>query len=415
MISGSRLMSSASRNVKEVTKPYANELDLLLGESQATALERERNTFDLMTAPFSRRLVIFGAGRLGRDALRTLRRHGWEILAFSDSESAKWGKEIDGMKVLSPHDAARGFGLTAAFVVTISARGGDFLPLCRKLLDLGCARIVPYRSLFWKYPDDCLSHLVADRPCRVLQEKKEIRAVLDLFWDDTSRREYVGQLRWRLLQDFGALPAPSGEEQYFPPDIITLRPGEVFVDCGAYDGDTLRPFLRRCPGFARVLALEPDPANFAQLAGFIDGLPANVRKRLSARMVCAGEKRGKVRFAAGGGETSKVTVRGETTVECATLDEICSGDEPSYVKMDIEGAELDALRGAGRLLRQSEAMWAVCVYHKSEHLWQLPLFISEHSQGHRFFLRKYAGEIWETVCYAVPESRLANTEAGSSV
>jgi hypothetical protein len=83
--------------------------------------------------------------------------------------------------------------------------------------------------------------------------------------------------------------------------------------------------------------------------------------------------------------------------------------------MDIEGAELDALRGAERLLRRSEAMWAVCVYHKPEHLWQLPLFINEHSQGHRFFLRKYAGEIWETVCYAVPKSRLTNTEAGSSV
>jgi FkbM family methyltransferase len=337
------------------------------------------------------------------------------VLAFSDSQSAKWGKEIDGTRVLPPQDAAREFGRTATFVVTVSAKGGDFLPLRRRLLDLGCAGVVPYRSLFWKYPDDCPPHLVADRPCRILQEKKEIRAVLDLLSDDTSRREYVGQLRWRLLQDFGALPAPSGEEQYFPPDIITLRPGEVFVDCGAYDGDTLRPFLRRCPGFARVLALEPDPANFARLTGFIGGLPADMRKRLSARMVCVGEKRGKVRFAAGGGETSKVTVRGETTVECETLDEICSGDGPSYVKMDIEGAELDALRGAERLLRQSEAMWAVCVYHKPEHLWQLPLFISEHSQGHRFFLRKYAGEIWETVCYAVPESRLTNTEAGASV
>ena len=311
MIRVNRLTSSASRNAKELTKPYANELDLLLGESQATALERERDTFDLMTAPFRRRLVIFGAGKLGRDTLRTLNRHGWEVLAFSDSQSAKWGNEVDGTKVLPPRDAAREFGRTATFVVAISARGGDFLPLQQRLLDLGCAGVVPYRSLFWKYPDDCPPHLVADRPCRILQEKKEIRAVLGLLGDDASCREYVGQLRWRLLQDFGALPASSGEEQYFPPDIITFRRREVFVDCGAYDGDTVRPFLRRCPGFARILALEPDPANFAQLTGFIGGLPADVRERLSARMVCVGDKRGKVRFAVGGGKHQRSLCEGK--------------------------------------------------------------------------------------------------------
>src|ERR1039458_3997971 len=94
-------------------------LETLLGESAESAQRREQTAFDELAAPFERRLVLFGAGRLGRRTLTGLRNHGVEPLAFSDNNSAVWGKTIDGLPVLSPRDAAKKLGETAAFVLTI--------------------------------------------------------------------------------------------------------------------------------------------------------------------------------------------------------------------------------------------------------------------------------------------------------
>jgi hypothetical protein len=89
------------------------------------------------------------------------------------------------------------------------------------------------------------------------------------------------------------------------------------------------------------------------------------------------------------------------------LDSVLGDSNPTYIKMDIEGAELDAISGGMKVLGRGRAIWAVCVYHKPADLWQLPLVLSQNSQGYSFFLRKHLKEFWDTVCYAIPQERLA--------
>jgi hypothetical protein len=93
-------------------------------------------------------------------------------------------------------------------------------------------------------------------------------------------------------------------------------------------------------------------------------------------------------------------------VECRKLDNIAWTYLPTYIKMDIEGAEPDALRGASELLRTHMPVLAVCLYHRSEHLWQVPRYIHETAPGYELFIRRYAEDCWELVCYAVPKHRL---------
>jgi hypothetical protein len=74
--------------------------------------------------------------------------------------------------------------------------------------------------------------------------------------------------------------------------------------------------------------------------------------------------------------------------------------------MDIEGAELDALQGAQRLIRRYKPLVALSAYHLQDHLWQIPLFLQSLFDRYRFFLRPHRIEVWDLVCYAVPEDRL---------
>ena len=344
---------------------------------------------------------------MGRKALRNIRSHDIEPLAFADNAASVWGREIDGLKVMSPADAVHKFGRTAAFIVTVFSPGGYFLPIRRQLCEYHCTKVVPFPPLCWKYPQELLPHLLLDLPHRILRQKDDILKALSLLEDDASRSEYIAQVRWRLLLDYDALPPAIDQEQYFSDDLFGLARDEVFVDCGAFDGDTIKAFLRRRLDFGKILAYEPDPINFTRLESYLAKLPSSIRDRISARRLAIGASKGTVRFEAGGAEGSKVSRHGEVEVECDALDAILDGCNPTYVKMDIEGAELEALQGAHKLLRRNCATWAVCLYHRPADLWQIPLFIASQSANHSFFVRKYGGEFWETVCYAVPKRRMA--------
>lgn len=382
------------------------QLEQLLGEGVVAATLRERTAFDEAVPPGTP-LVLFGAGNLGRRTLKGLLRLGVPPIAFTDNNPSLWGTEIEGIPVLAPVDAAARFD-SAAFIVTIwTGEGWDKMGQRRaQLLGLGCKRVVPFGLLFWKYPEVFLPHYAMDLPHRVLEDADTVRAVLDLWEDDASRREYVAQVRWRLHHDFDSLPEPVKTEIYFPSDVFVTIDEEVFVDCGAFDGDTLRRFLHHRHGqFQRVLAFEPDPANFAQLAQCVAGLPARESERIDLHRQAVGARRELVSFDAMGNEASFVG-SGSMEVESVSLDDVCLDISPTYVKMDIEGAEPDALRGARRILAQDAPALAICSYHRQDHLWRLPALIRAASDQHHFFLRPQLLDVWDLVCYAVPHERL---------
>lgn len=79
---------------------------------------------------------------------------------------------------------------------------------------------------------------------------------------------------------------------------------------------------------------------------------------------------------------------------------------PSFIKMDIEGAELDALIGARHSIEKDLPVLAISAYHQPDHVWRIPLLIQSFSDQYRFFLRSHNEEGWDLVCYAVPISRM---------
>ncbi len=383
-------------------------LELLFSEPIRSVYEREQSTFNKLAAPFEKSLVLFGAGGLGKKTLAGLRRIGIEPLAFADNNSALWGKEINGVQVMSLENAVSQFGQNSAFVITIwKGEAIDTMAeRTQQLKNLGCPKIIPFGYLFWKYSDIFLPHYAFDIPHKVYEQSEEVQNVLSLWEDDASRHEYLAQLKWRMMMDFDGLPAPVSHEIYFPNDLVNILSDEVFVDCGAYDGDTVRNLFSSQKAYSgKVIAFEPDPANFKQLEQYVLGLPQGVHEKVSVYPYAVGAKKSKVRFEASGTEASAVG-SGDLEVDCVTLDEILADARPTYIKMDIEGSELDALAGAQNTIKKNIPVLAICSYHRQDHLWRIPALIHSYSDEYRFFLRPHLLEVWDLVCYAIPVNRL---------
>jgi len=387
------------------------ELKQLLRGSARGLQRQEPEVFLKLARERSGDIVLFGAGGLGRKVAAGLRANGVEPLAFADNAAARQGTTVDGLRVLSPEDAAREFRDDAVFVVTIWGANSAhrFAHSRDQLAALGCV-VMAFPPLCWKLADTLLPHYLQDLPHKVLEQKDDVRRALDLWEDDASLAEYVSQVRLRLTADFDGLAHPVRHPQYFPDDLYAWRADEWIVDGGAYDGDSIR-MLTKLHGesFAHVLALEPDPANFAKLQATVVALAPPARAKVECRQVALASKAGTLHLDAMGTASSVTSVTagaGTIAVPAEPLDALLAGAAPTFIKLDIEGAEPDALAGARETIRAHAPVLAVCVYHRQDHLWRIPLMLGAWRDDYAFFLRPHNEEGWDLVCYAVPRERL---------
>jgi hypothetical protein len=108
------------------------------------------------------------------------------------------------------------------------------------------------------------------------------------------------------------------------------------------------------------------------------------------------------------GNSNSAIGEGAEIAFVAPLDEMLSDVKVTYLKMDIEGAEINALCGARKLIEKQKPKLAICVYHKISHLWEIPILINEMLPDHSIFLRHHTNLEYETVCYALPNNIFTN-------
>lgn len=389
---------------------HAESLERLLAESVPDAMARESSRYRDIAGDPSRPVVLLGSGGLGRRTLSGLRSIGREVVAFTDNSPSRWGSEVDGVPVISPDEAARRYGESAVFVVSIWRAEGGFRTsaLVDELRARGCRRVARIGELYWAHPSQFLPYFGIDLPSRVLARADAVRDALSMFDEPASRAEFVEQVRWRLHLDADGLGARVSEPIYFTPELVRFRDDEVFVDAGAFDGDTLGAFVAATQGrFRRAISLEPDPKNLDRLRARVEGFAPAVQPRIELVPVALGAQDGEATFLADGTGAARLSRSAGTVVALRRLASIPGGEDVTFLKLDIEGAEPAALEGARAIIERNRPLLTISVYHEQDHLWRIPLQLRAMlPTGYRWFLRAYSHEGFDLVLYAVPEERL---------
>ena len=341
-------------------------------------------------------LVIYGAGNKGREVYRFLTSVGYTVSGFLDT-NAKPGQSCDGIAVSAPADwlayhQSQQFGVVVAIHMAT-----DMVPLLAQIRNMGFAQVVNIVELYNLFPGELPNHFWLAPRSYYRGLLTQIEAVAAILADDRSRQWLEATLAFRLSGDYARLPPPQFGDQYRAADLPRWRNPVRFVDCGAFDGDTLAEFAADGYRFQAIAAFEPDLGNFRALAAHAPDF---------GQAVCfpcgVGSKTELQRFAAALGTASRVFAQGESVIQCVAIDETLAGFEPTLIKMDIEGAELEALHGARKTIAASRPGLAIALYHHPAHLWQIPLLIHSWGLGYRLFMRVHAHNTYEAVLYALP-------------
>lgn len=187
--------------------------------------------------------------------------------------------------------------------------------------------------------------------------------------------------------------------QYF--DVFTPHENESFVDCGCYDGGSAFRFAGWCGrlGYRRIWSFEPDKNSYD-----ICKKTLSVLDRCDVYPYGVSEHEGKVSFCGEGKEDSRIVIGGisehVTEIQTIALDEFLKDEAVSFIKMDIEGAEYDALKGAARIISEQKPRLAISVYHKNEDIFSIPRLLLDLRRDYTFYLRHYSLITNETVLYA---------------
>lgn len=221
--------------------------------------------------------------------------------------------------------------------------------------------------------------------------------------DEQSRETLYGILLQRLEYDRRWIKdiRIGGRDEYFglssETTTFVLGQREHFVDCGAHRGTIIQKLLQTTGWkYASMHAFEPDAESFAAL----NTLAPWPLDRFSAHKLAVSAKAEVLRFNETGTMSSSIVETGNTTIQCVPIDDFV--EKASFIKLDVEGFETRALKGAGRLLTKQRPRLAVASYHYATDLLDIAQTIDELAPDYSFYLRHHFGYFYDTILYATP-------------
>ncbi|HYA28191.1 MAG TPA: FkbM family methyltransferase [Acidobacteriota bacterium] len=369
-------------------------LDTVASTGSAAGLKaRLAKRWPAFTSGILREVAIVGAAGEGQRLAALCARHKIALRGIADDNPVRQGQAVEGRKVTAVDELD---GLDRGTPVIVASHRA-LLPV-RRLRNLGFTNVAPFLLLQELDPVRFPPHMFHDGLLEDLVRNLErYRQLSKIVADDHSRAVLAAVIDYRLNADPEVLDPIVEWDLYGPSKLLKYGTNEVYVDGGAYDGDSVRLFIKRVENrFDKVIAFEPDPATF-------DRLKANFANEPRVHTVKAGLHRAKatLNFDSAGTRGSVLTKTGSTAVPVVGLDEVLYGERVTYVKLNIEGAEIDALEGAAASIRRWAPKLAVAAYHIPDHLWRVPAKIRSLRKGYQIYFRQHDGGIIETVTYAL--------------
>ncbi len=339
----------------------------------------------------TRPIVLYGMGDGADKILARFSDYGINVSGVFASDEFVRGHSFHGMRVLRLTEVTEALGEDIVIVIAFASQRPEVLG---KIYGL----------------DACFDVFAPDVPVAgegvfdsefVRRHNDEFEQAYCLMADEKSRQVFIDMVKFKLS---GLLKYLRNNETSRAEAFNTiLRPdgSEHFVDLGAYNGDTIRELLQYTAGaFSSITALEPDRRNFRKLSAYAE---ESLAGRVTLVPAGAWSTDTELMFAAKAGRQSRVSTKGVATT-MRSLDSVLDGRKCTLLKMDVEGAEREAIIGASNTIRQYQPKLNIAVYHRNEDIFSIPIQVRQLCPNYNLFLRHHPYiPAWDIILYARPE------------
>lgn len=251
---------------------------------------------------------------------------------------------------------------------------------------------------------DCFSENVLEQISLKYFQKnyKDFFETYTLLEDELSKQSMIAYLQGKIFNNFQGLVNTctqnlqnnEGGGAYF--DIFTFGAEEIMIDCGAFTGDTAMIFAQKNPNYKKIYAFEPDNNTFKLLVENTKNLNIiPINKGVSSKS-CT------LSFDTQDNGCSAFNQCGKIKIEVEKIDNLLNQEQQpiTFIKMDIEGSELEALKGASKTIKKYKPKLAICVYHRANDLIEIPRYIRSLHKDYKIFIRNHQMVPEDTILYA---------------
>jgi len=340
-----------------------------------------------------KKIIIIGASPLISELIDGLLEKNTIIEGVFDQDINKIGKFFKGRRVCSLEEIGNMEPDIPVLIGTHRTRN-----LYKYLKPLNFQYVWPF-PLFSFYDNDQFKPhpfykgIIED----LFENRDQIKWLYKNLSDEKSKHVLNAIVGFRLTYNPEILDELIDPFPYFPKDIIRLCNKEVLVDGGAFNGDSIRLFKEiTSDKFKCIIPFEPSPSVFKLLKETF-----YQDKRIIPTNACLFNKKTTLLFDSTKGRASAVSSSNGNICQALNIDCLNNADDITFIKLNIEGAESDALSGAERTLKEKQPKIAVAVYHRPDHLWYLAKQIRKINPNYTLHLRQHDGGIIETVLYAI--------------
>ncbi len=284
--------------------------------------------------------------------------------------------------------------------VILSVSTGSPLEVKSKLDAMG---IVNFNYLsFFKYSklDLVAPPFMLDFKDDFAKNRSEYLYMYNLLEDDKSREIFTKVINFKISFDFEFMDGFVNDHdgQYFDKEIVPTCRDIVFVDGGGYVGDTASRVIDNYPDFKKIYLIEPIAENLRiakrDLAEYENIEYLHVGLSNKKTTLYFNEEK----------SFSSIYGNGTQSVEVDKLDNLID-EKVDFIKLDIEGAEQDAIDGMSKIIKRDKPILAICIYHKAEDWYKIPQKVLAINSEYKIYLRHYMEGIFESVLYFVPKTR----------
>lgn len=333
----------------------------------------------------NRQVVLYGAGHCGLETYNLMNKYHIPILAICDDNDETIGKKIGNIEISKLENVSIDDN-TDIFITS-----GFNKKMKERLQNLGM--LSHYIEIdFGRYEEDRENIIYFEK------HKEEINQVFKLLSDEKSKDIYKNLIQFRISRDLRYLENCEEANQYFAEELFQLGAKERFLDLGSFTGDTIEEFLHYTKGqYQEIIAIEASTNNYKHLVN-----NTRMLKNIRCHNLAVGGASENRKFYVSDAKNSFISECGTEEIYVETVDNLLKAKKVTFIKLDIEGAEYEALQGAYNTIQKNRPILAISLYHKVEDLFTIPLLMSSMVSNYCYYIRHYSPTIIETVLYAVP-------------